>query len=121
MKPKVITLCGSTRFRRAFEEWNVRLTVDEGAVVLSIVIPSHSYGLTLSEREKTAFDAAHLAKIDLCDEIFMLDIGGYIGDSARRELDYGAEKGKKIRYLSQEHPSWTEADCRFSPEISLRA
>jgi hypothetical protein len=62
--PKLITLCGSTKFKVAFEEWNVRLTM-EGAVVLSIVIPSHSYGLTWTTEQKQMLDKMHLAKIDL--------------------------------------------------------
>jgi len=113
MNPKIITLCGSTRFKAAFEEWNVRLTLG-GAVVLSIVIPSHAYGLTWSEDEKKTFDAMHLAKIDMSEEIFVLDVGGYIGESTRREIAHAIERGKKVRYLSREFPGWAEEDCVYS-------
>ena len=110
---KVITLCGSTRFKAAFEEWNVRLTLG-GSVVLSIAIPSHSYGLSLTAAEKAAFDAAHLAKIDLSDEVFVLDVGGHVGVSTVREVAHAAATGKLVRYLSQEHPGWTEAQCQYA-------
>jgi hypothetical protein len=109
---KIITLCGSTKFKAAYEEWNVRLTL-EGAVVLSIVIPSHSYGLSWTDEEKGALDTAHLQKIDLSDEIFVLDIGGYIGESTAREIAHAKSKGKIIRYLSGEHPEWDESQCRY--------
>ena len=112
----VVTLCGSTRFKAAFEEWNVRLTL-EGSVVLSIVIPSHSYGLSWSPEQKATFDAAHLAKIDMSDEVFILDIGGYIGESTAREIVHAQETGKRVRYLSQEHPEWREADCCYAQAV----
>jgi len=109
---QVVTLCGSTKFKAAFEEWNVRLTL-EGAVVMSIVIPSHAYGLSWTAEEKGALDAAHLQKIDLSDEIFVLDIGGYIGESTAREIAHAKSKGKTIRYLSNEHPDWEESQCQY--------
>jgi hypothetical protein len=110
--PKIITLCGSTRYKAAFEEWNVRLTLS-GAIVQSIVIPSHAYGLSWSEVEKQTFDAMHLAKIDMSDEIFVLDVGGYVGESTAREISHATQKGVVVRYLSREFPDWTEADCHY--------
>ena len=112
-RPKVVTLCGSTRFRAAFEEWNVRLTL-EGSVVLSIVIPSHAYGLSWTTEEKSTLDVAHLAKIDMSDEILVLDVAGYIGESSAREIDHAKAAGKHVRFLSQEHPSWCESDCVYA-------
>jgi len=114
---KIITLCGSTKFKSAFEEWNVRLTLS-GAIILSIVIPSHSYGLALTTDEKSAFDRAHLGKIDLSDEIFVLDIGGYIGESTAREIAHAKTTGKIIRYLSHEHPDWDETQCKYARAAS---
>jgi hypothetical protein len=113
MKPKIITLCGSTKFKTAFEEWNVRLTLS-GAVVLSIVIPTHAYGLTWSEDEKKTFDAMHLAKIDLSDEVFVLDVGGYVGESTSREIKHANDHGKPVRYLSREVPNWQEHDSVYA-------
>jgi hypothetical protein len=106
----IITLCGSTRFKSAFEEWNVRLTL-QGHVVLSIVIPSHAYGLNWSVEEKLAFDEAHLRKIDISHEVFVLDVGGYIGESTKNEIAYAVSQKKEVRYLSEEYPSWDESQC----------
>lgn len=92
---KIITLCGSTRFRPAFDEWNTRLSL-EGNVVLGIV-PASSTPLSISDREM--LNAIHLAKIDISDEIFVLNVDGYLGDDTKREIAYAEKAGKKIRYL----------------------
>lgn len=118
MKPKLITLCGSTKFRIAFEEWNVKLTM-AGAVVLSIVIPSHAYGFVWTEAEKQMLDKMHLAKIDLSDEIFVLDVGGYIGESTAREIAHAQATGKTVRYLSVEHPEWVEKDAQYTNSLGV--
>lgn len=44
----------------------------------------------------------HLAKKDLDDEIFVINVGNYVGDSTRREIEYAKEKGKNITYLQEE-------------------
>jgi len=60
---------------------------------------------------KARLDAIHLAKIDASDEVFVLDVGGYIGESTCREIAHAEVTGKRVRYLSREFPAWTEADC----------
>lgn len=101
-KPMIICLCGSTRFVDTFNEWRRKLTL-EGKIVLGIelVIPQ-------DEREdpqhanyavKQMLDELHLRKIDLSDEILVLNVGGYIGESTRNEIDYARAMGKPVRYL----------------------
>ncbi len=91
-KYKVITLCGSTRFKDAFIEIQKRLTL-EGNIVISVGLFGHSGddevwdGMdegTLS-KTKEMLDDMHKRKIDLADEIFVINVGGYIGDSTRAE------------------------------------
>ena len=53
---------------------------------------------TLS-KTKEMLDDMHNRKIDMADEIFVINVGGYIGDSTRFEIDYAIEHGMKIRYL----------------------
>ena len=78
---KVITLCGSTRFKEEFLEAQKRLTL-EGNVVISVGLFGHSgYDVVWTEGVKDMLDCQHLAKIDLADEIFVINVGGYIGDS----------------------------------------
>ena len=96
---KVITLCGSTRFKEEFLEAQKRLTL-EGNIVISVGLFGHSGDdVVWTEGVKDMLDRQHLAKIDLADEIFVINVGGYIGDSTRREIAYAEYKGKSITYL----------------------
>lgn len=96
---KVITLCGSTRFKDEFLETQKRLTL-EGNIVISVGLFGHSGDNEVwTEGVKDMLDRQHLAKIDLADEIFVINVGGYIGDSTRREIAYADFKGKSISFL----------------------
>ena len=98
---KVITLCGSTRFKEEFLEAQKRLTL-EGNIVISVGLFGHSGDdVVWTEGVKEMLDRQHLAKIDLADEIFVINVGGYIGDSTRREIAYAEFKGKSIAYLEE--------------------
>ena len=98
---KVITLCGSTRFKEEFLEAQKRLTL-EGNIVISVGLFGHSGDdVVWTEGVKDMLDRQHLAKIDLADEIFVINVGGYIGDSTRREIAYAEYKGKSIIYLEE--------------------
>jgi len=105
-KYKVITLCGSTRFKDEFMEANKKLTL-EGNIVISVGLFGHSGDNevwenmdegTLTETKKM-LDDIHKGKIDMADEIFVINVGGYIGDSTRSEIDYALKRGKIVRYL----------------------
>ena len=96
---KVITLCGSTRFKEEFLEAQKRQTL-EGNIVIDVGQFGHSGDAVVwTEGVKDMLDRQHLVKIDLADEIFVINVGGYIGDSTRREIAYAEYKGKSITYL----------------------
>lgn len=96
---KVITLCGSTRFKEELLEAQKRLTL-EGNIVISVGLFGHSGDdVVWTEGVKDMLDRQHLAKIDLADEIYVINVGGYIGDSTRREIAYADYRGKSITYL----------------------
>jgi hypothetical protein len=97
--PIRVCLCGSTRFMQAFQEANLRETL-AGKIVLSIGCDTKSdHDLALGPVDKTALDLLHLFKIDLADEILVLNVGGYVGESTRREIDYARMQGKRVRWL----------------------
>lgn len=96
----VITLCGSTKFQKEFEDVNEKLTM-EGNIVISVGVFGHAKGITLTEEEKTKLDAIHFGKIDLADEIFVINVGGYIGSSTSREIEYAKSTGKTVNYLEE--------------------
>ncbi len=99
---KIICLCGSTRFIDTFNEWRQKLTLD-GKIVLSVeIVTSQSKEVDpqySNPKVKQMLDELHLRKIDLAGEVMILNVGGYIGESTRNELNYAIKKGKKITYL----------------------
>ncbi len=101
-KYKVITLCGSTRFKDAFLREQKRLTL-EGNIVISVGLFGHSGdGEVWTEGTKAMLDDMHKRKIDMADEIFVINEGGYIGESTRSEIEYAISTGKTVRYLVEE-------------------
>ena len=108
MKPTIVCLCGSTRFSQAFRDANLRETL-AGKIVLSIGCDMRSdtqlFG-HMPEKEitqiKKRLDELHLRKIDLADEVLVLNVSGYIGESTNNEIVYATSKGKYVRYLEQE-------------------
>jgi hypothetical protein len=98
-KYKIITLCGSTKFRDEFIAVQKRLTL-EGNIVISVGLFGHSGDDEVwSDDTKTMLDDMHKRKIDLADEIFVINVGGYIGSSTRSEIEYAMRTGKSVNYL----------------------
>lgn len=96
---KVITLCGSTRFKDAFLETQKRLTLD-GNIVISVGLFGHSGDDEVwKEGTKEMLDNMHKRKIDMSDGIYVINVGGYIGESTRSEIDYAIRNGKTVEYL----------------------
>lgn len=85
----------------------------EGNIVISVGLFGHSGddevwdGLDEGTTSKTKqmLDDMHKRKIDMADEIFVIDVDGYIGESTRSEIEYAIGKGMPIRYLSEQR--WT--------------
>ena len=107
-KYKVITLCGSTRFKDAFVEAQKRLTL-EGNIVISVGLFGHAgddevwEGMSEDTLTKTKImlDDMHKRKIDMADEIFVINVGGYVGESTRSEIAYAYSAGKAVHYLEE--------------------
>ena len=98
-KYKVITLCGSTCFKDAFMEAQKRLTL-EGNIVISVGLFGHSGDEEVwMEGTKEMLDDMHKRKIDMADEIFVINVGGYIGASTQSEIEYAKATGKVVNYL----------------------
>ena len=96
---KVITLCGSTRFKEQFIETQKRLTL-EGCIVISVGLFGHSGDEEVWEPgTKEMLDDMHKRKIDMADGIFVINVGGYIGESTKSEIAYAEKNGKKVNYL----------------------
>lgn len=137
--PRIVCLCGSTRFYDAYMKANAAETM-KGNIVLSVgffmhhenrmkkfyealsvlatyeghpesfrskareALTNYSHpegAVGISEEEKIQLDQLHMRKIDLADEILVINVDGYIGNSTRNEINYAAMQGKPIRYLEQ--------------------
>ena len=100
-KYPVITLCGSTHFKEQFLETQKRLTL-AGNIVISVGLFGHSGDDEVwTEGIKEMLDDMHKRKIDMADSIFVINVGGYIGQSTRSEIDYALEHGKTVEYLEE--------------------
>ncbi len=53
----------------------------------------------IDEKTKKMLDEMHKQKIDMSDEIYVINVGGYIGESTKNEIEYAKAKSKKINYL----------------------
>lgn len=96
-KYKVVTLCGSTKFKKEFIDTLRRLTL-EGYVVLLPGVYAHS-GDNLTSEDKLMLDDMHKRKIDMSDEIYVINKNDYIGDSTNSEIEYAKAQGKPINYM----------------------
>jgi len=102
--PKVVCLCGSTRFYQQFQEANYRETM-AGNIILSVGHYPHSAGQAHGESvgcspdQKVKLDDLHFHKIELADEVLVLNVGGYVGDSTRNEVKYAYRLRKPVRWL----------------------
>lgn len=99
-KYKVITLCGSTRFKEDFERVNRELTL-AGNIVLSVGCFGHA-GNIFTESQKVMLDDIHKRKIDMADAIYVINKGGYIGSSTKSEIAYATMQGKQIILMEDE-------------------
>lgn len=100
-KYNVITLCGSTKFKDEFMKLQEELTL-KGNIVLNLGIFFQSEkNSKLDEKTIQLLSNMHMQKIDMCDEIFVVNANGYIGQSTKKEIEYAKKLGKKISYLEE--------------------
>ncbi len=102
-KYKVITLCGSTKFKDDFIREQKRLSL-EGNIVISVGLFGHSGDNEVwNENVKEMLDDMHKRKIDMADEIFVINKNGYIGQSTKSEIDYAKSHNKIVKYMEPLH------------------
>lgn len=99
-KYKVITLCGSTRFKEDFERVNRELTL-QGNIVISVGVWGHA-GDVFTDEQKVMLDDIHKRKIDMADAIYVINKDGYVGMSTQSEILYATLHGKEIMYMEDD-------------------
>ena len=104
----VVTLCGSTRFKDEFMREQKRLTL-EGNIVISVGLFGHAGDEEVWDgmdegtlgKTKAMLDDMHKRKIDMADSIFVINVGGYVGESTKSEIEYAKAHGKDVKYLEE--------------------
>lgn len=97
-KYKIITLCGSTRFKDYFYKVQADLTL-KGVIVISLGSFAHSDGLILTEDMESVLVEMHKQRIDMADGVYIINKDGYIGKNTKMEIHYAKKHGKTIEYL----------------------
>lgn len=110
-RPKVVVICGSSRFVDIMAVCAWLIEREEGAIVLGLHLlpvwypncPAHH--LAEHEGVAEAMDELHLRKIDLADEVFVVNHEQYVGQSTAREVGYAVSCAnvKRIRLYSQDY------------------
>lgn len=116
-KFNVITLCGSTRFKAEYERVQKELTL-QGNIVISVGLFGHSGDDEVwKDGVKEMLDKMHLAKIEMADEIFVINPGGYVGQSTSREIAYARSRGKTVKSLCPLEPPCEPRARRVTPDF----
>ena len=111
---RVITLCGSTRFKEDFERVNRELTL-AGNIVISVGCFGHA-GDTFTEEQNVMLDDIHKHKIDMADSIYVINRNGYVGESTRSEIRYAYLHNKTVVFMETPDISLLEL---FDPQIKM--
>ena len=96
-KYNIITLCGSIRFKEEFLKVQEKLTLDGNIVFIPNFFSSLKGEISIEMKEM--LDEMHRQKIDMSDEVFVINLNGYIGESTKSEIEYAISKGKNVSYL----------------------
>ena len=108
--PVVVTLCGSSRFKEHHEAMQARETL-LGRIVIPMGFYHHKDSVPITAEQKKLLDVLHLCKIDLCEEILVINPNGYIGESTTCEIAYAVATHKNVRYLDKvEGDKWMERE-----------
>lgn len=99
-RPRIVCICGSTRFASQMNDLAQKLTLEGRIVVRPEVVAydSEKDEQFVDPAAKERLDELHLRKIDLCDEVWVVNTGYYIGKSTRREIEYASALGRPIHY-----------------------
>ena len=96
MEVKVITICGSMRYSKEMMKIAEELELKKGYAVIQCVY--NIDGQKYEGVDAGILDKIHRKKIDISDAIYVVNIGGYIGNSTKNEIEYALENGKEVIY-----------------------
>ncbi len=92
---KVVTICGSMKFKDKMMEVTRDLEIKNKYVVIQCVYSNDRF----NEEEQVLLADLHYKKIDISDVIYVVNVDGYIGTSIKKEIEYAKSLNKKIIYM----------------------
>ena len=118
--PTIVCLCGSTKFKDEFEAMTARETL-LGKIVLTVGFFHHVQMVPITADQKADLDKLHLKKIELADEVLIINPDGYIGKSTRSELAYAIVWNKTIHWLkAKEGESYMENNSQLLGKLGAK-
>ena len=93
---KIITLCGSLKFKKEMMEIAEKMALDGNCVLTPVYPVLENYKRT--DRQLELLKEAHFKKIELSDSILVVNINNYIGNSTNLEIEYAKKLGNEIIY-----------------------
>lgn len=96
METKVVTICGSMKYVKEMMKIAFDLELKKGYTVIQCVYNPDS--MNYEGIDTNILDRIHRKKIDISDAIYVVNIGGYIGNSTKSEIEYAKENGKEVIY-----------------------
>ncbi len=98
-KTNIVCLCGSLSFKQAFAAAELGFVLTGNLVLTPCCMYGDAQRTDNYKEFKGYFDTMHFRKIELCDEVYIVNVNGYIGASTQAEIEYATQLGKKIQYL----------------------
>ncbi|MBE6865773.1 MAG: hypothetical protein IJN77_09850 [Oscillospiraceae bacterium] len=96
---KTYTICGSMRFEKEMQKIALELETKHNINIIQCIYNTDK--CLLSDNDIAALTELHYKKIDISDGIYVVDIGGYIGESVKKEIEYATQNNKEIIYNSK--------------------
>jgi len=99
-KYKIITLCGSTKFKSIFDKVNCKFTL-LGKIILQPGCYAHADNIIITEDQKIKLDILHKEKILMSDCIYVINEDNYIGSSTKSEIEFAITNNIPVYYLQE--------------------
>ena len=96
---KVITLCGSLKFKKQMMEVAEKLALEGNCIITPVYPTKEDY--TRTDEQMENLKMAHFKKIEMSDAILVVDVNNYIGNSTKLEIEFAKKLDKEIIYYTK--------------------
>ena len=96
---KIITVCGSYKFKKEMTEITEKMAL-KGNCMLTPIELSRPKKEDYTEEEAMMLDKMHREKIKMSDAILVVNVDGYIGSSTKTEIEFAKSLNKEIIYYT---------------------